>query len=218
MWNRQQAVTSSKLRFKDGLLTWEPSGLPANAPGGMPFQLHVGRLPDQVQELVWVTGTVAIAARGGVIDAGAVAVCCPDPGSPGGRRVLAFLPEALISLPSGSVPVPDPDRARADGQAIADALGVPFTVHEVELGENPNLLFPGVMRYGRFAKGMAWTTSLIYLAGGIGLAAAGGYWVVRGQWPALLLAALGITMFALGTALAPPAEKRLRRRFGKPAI
>lgn len=216
MSKRQQAVTNSKLRFNDGLLTWEPTAMTSKAPGSTPFQLQVGWQPGQVQELVWVFGTVAIAARGGVLDAGALALCCPSAGSPGGRRVLAFLPEALISLPSGPVSVPDPGRARAQGQAIATALGVRFTLHEVELGENPNRLFPGVMRYGGVAKATAWTTSLIYLVGGIGLAAVGAYWAARRQWPAVLLILLGMAMTGFGAIVAPPLEKRFRKRFGKP--
>ena len=214
LWGRQKAVTGSRLRFKDGLLSWEPAGLSRKAPGGLPFQLQVGHRPGQVQELVWVYGTVAIGARGGVvIDAGALALCCSDPAGPGGRRVLAVLPEALISLPMGSDPVPDEAGAREHGQAVAEALGVAFTVHEVELGENPNLLFPGVMRFGRYAKSMAWMTSLVYLVGGAGLATEGAYLAVRGQWGSLLLLGLGVAMAGLGTVVLPPVAKRLRRRY-----
>jgi hypothetical protein len=214
LWGRQQVVTGSRLRFKDGLLSWEPAGLSRKEPGGLPFRLKVGPRPGQVQELVWVYGTVAVVRSS--MDAGALALCCSDPASPGGRRVLAFLPQALISLPSGSTPVPDEARARARAQEVADALGVPFTEHEVDLGENPNVLFPGVMRYGRMAKGLAWTASLTYLLGGPAFVAIGARWLVRGQWSALFLVGMGVPMFGLGAALLPPVAKRLRRRFGSP--
>lgn len=217
MWKRQQAVTGSRLSFRNGVLRWDPSGLSSKAPGSAPFQLKVGPSPGQVQELVWVSGTVAVGARGGsTIDAGAIAVCCPDTASPGRRRVLAYLPEALISLPSGTDPVPDPARARARGQEISDALGVPFSVHEVALGEDPNALFPGVMRHGRFGQVMAWLMSVLYLAGGIVFVVEGAYLAIQGQWPALFLCVLGIAFFALGAVCAPPLAKRVKQRYGKP--
>jgi hypothetical protein len=209
-------VTRSRLRFSGGLLSWEPAGLSRKEPGSRPFQLQVGRRPGQVQELVWVYGIAAIAARGGEMDAGALALCCADPASPGGRRVLGVLPEALISLPMGSDPLPDVARARERGQDVADALGVPFTEHGVELGENPNVLFPGVMRFGRMAKGIAWTTSLIYLVFGPGLAAEGGCWLAHGQWRALFLFVAGVAMFGFGAVALPPVINGLRRRSGRP--
>lgn len=214
---RQQAVTRSRLRFTGGLLTWEPAGLSRKEPGSQPFQLQVGHRPGQVQELVWVYGIAAITGRGGEIDAGALALCCADPASPGGRRVLAFLPQALISLPMGSDPLPDPDQAREHGQTVADALGVPFTIHEVELGENPNRLFPGVMRFGRMAKGLAWTTSLTYLVFGPWIAAIGLHWLVHGQWLSLLLLLAGAASTVVGAVALPPVANRLRRRSGSPA-
>jgi hypothetical protein len=213
---RQQAVTRSRLRFAGGLLTWEPTGLSRKEPGSQPFQLQVGHRPGQVQELVWVYGTVAVVRTS--MEAGALALCCSDPAAPGGRRVLALLPEALISLPMGSDPLPDVDRARDCGQAVADALGVPFTVHEVELGENPNRLFPGVMRFGRMAKGVAWTMSLTHLVFGPAFAGEGGYWVAHGRWPSLLLLVFGAWMTAVGALALPPVAKQRRRRFGWPAV
>jgi hypothetical protein len=209
---RQQTVTRSRLRFTGGLLTWEPVGLSRKEPGSQPFRLKVGKRPGEVQELVWVHGTVAVVRS--TMDAGALALCCSDPAAPAGRRVLAFLPQALISLPSGWIPVPDEARARARGQAVADGLGVPFTEHEVDLGENPNRLFPGVMRFGRMAKGVAWTASLTYLVSGPVFSAEGAYWVVHGQWLSLLLLGLGVAMTGVGTVILPPVAKRLRRRSG----
>jgi hypothetical protein len=85
LWGRQQAVTGSRLHYKDGLLSRELAGLSRRAPGGLPFQLRVGHRPGQVQELVWVYGTVAVVRTS--MEAGALALCCSDPTSPGGRPV-----------------------------------------------------------------------------------------------------------------------------------
>jgi len=76
------------------------------------------------------------------------------------------------------------------------------------------VLFPGVMRFGRMAKGIAWTTSLIYLVFGPGLAAEGGYWLAHGQWRALFLFVVGVAMFGFGVVALPPVINRLRRRSG----
>lgn len=212
MWKRQQAVTGSKLTFHEGLLTWTPVGLHPKDPGGAPFQLQVGRRPGQVQELVWVYGTVAIGARGGSMDAGAVAVCTQDPTSPGGRRVLAYLPEALIALPMGEVAVPDEAAARARARAIADGIGVSFAVHEAELGEDPNVLFPGVMRFGRFGKRMAWAPSVIYLAFGVVFVSEGGYQLAQGQWATVFFFGFGLVMAAVGAVALPPVSNAIRKR------
>ena len=49
----QKAAVASKLSLRDGgLLIWEPVGLSPKDLGGTPFQLRVGVLPGQDQELV----------------------------------------------------------------------------------------------------------------------------------------------------------------------
>jgi hypothetical protein len=112
----------------------------------------------------------------------------------------------------GAVPVPDEAAARARAQAIADGLGVPLTVHEADVGENPNVLFPGVMRFGRFGKRMAWAPSVVYLAFGVVFVSEGGYELAQGHWAALLFCGFGLVMAAVGTAALPPLSNALRKR------
>lgn len=213
MLKDQKAVVGSKLSLRDGgLLIWEPVGLSPKDPGGAPFQLRVGVLPGQVQELLWVYGTVA-AGRGGATGAAALALCTLDPASPGGRRVLAYLPPALLVLALGNDTADDEARARARAQEIADTLEVPFSVHEVAYGEDPTVLFPGVMRYAGLSRVLAWIQGPIL--GGMGMALVAE--VLSGAsredcWVDLMVVVVGLMFIGVGVLALPPVARRYRKR------
>lgn len=213
MLKDQQAVVGSKLSlFEGGLLIWEPVGLSPKEPGGAPFQLQVGPLPGQVQELVWVYGTVA-AGRGGAAGAAALALCTPDPASPGGRRVLAYLPAALLVLALGNDVADDEARARARAEKIANTLGVRFSVHEVAYAENPNVMFPGVMRYAGVSRGLAWIQGPIVGGMGLALVVVGLSGAIRQDyWAGLIGVAVGLMCIGVGVLALPPVTKRYRKR------
>ena len=201
------------------MISWAPVGISKRAPGSAPFKFRVGTLQGQVQEMVWVTGTVVVGEYRSY-DAGALALGHLDSSAPGGRRVLAYLPEALISVPNGSDPVPDSEAARARAEAIAKSIGVRFAVCEVKFGENPNVLFPGVMPDGRGAKFLAWGDSVMFMSFGALMAVAGawGGLATHGQLPFMLgLAAVGLFLFGCGLATYPPvvrARRAARQRRG----
>lgn len=211
---RQKGRAASRLTLADGVLTWAPAGMNGREVGAVPFSVAVGPERGQASELVWITGDIAIGTRGAPnLAADVLAVCSTDPDAREGRSVVGYIPAVLIHPATGALDLSrsDLDTSEDNARAIADAVGLRFSIYHAPYGGNINREFPGAMRQARLGAAMAYLTSLIFVVfSGVFLDLAvlqGGPEVAR-----VLVSVLALALLAVGLVAWPPVVRRLQRR------
>jgi len=216
---KEASFAASRLVFREGVLTWTPSGLRPKAVGGHPFSLTVGHESGAAQELVWIHGDVAeIPYRMQPIRADVLAICTADALARHGRRVLAYLPSDLVRPYRGVQDTYGDTDAVTEARirAIAQATGLSFTTYKPVFNANLNKVFPGAMEGAFLVPASLYLMAMVFFALGatlIGSAVsesdqAGFGWTVA-------TGVFGVLTLALSITLLPPVTRIIRRKLNK---